>query len=38
MAGLYGQVIRIIPPLIVTREQVDQAMDVFEEVVMGLEG
>jgi 4-aminobutyrate aminotransferase len=35
-AGLYGQVVRLIPPLVVNREQVDQALDIFEEVVMGL--
>ncbi len=36
MAGLHNQVIRILPPLIVTKEQVDQAMNILEEVVMGL--
>jgi 4-aminobutyrate aminotransferase len=36
MAGLHGQVVRIIPPHILTAEQAAWAMDVVEEVVVGL--
>ncbi len=37
MAGVQGQVVRILPPLIVTSEQVEWAMDVFEEAVHELD-
>jgi 4-aminobutyrate aminotransferase len=37
MAGVQGQVVRILPPLIVTAEQVEWAMDVFEEAVHELD-
>jgi len=30
-AGIYGNVIRLLPPLVVTDEQLDQALDVLEE-------
>ena len=31
MAGTFGQVVRFIPPLIVTAEQVDQALNILDE-------
>jgi 4-aminobutyrate aminotransferase-like enzyme len=31
--GPYGNVIRWIPPLIVTQEQLDEALEIFEEAV-----
>lgn len=31
MAGLHGQVVRLIPPLIVTEEQVEKALGILEE-------
>jgi 4-aminobutyrate aminotransferase-like enzyme len=31
MAGTFGQVVRFIPPLIVTAEQVDQALHILDE-------
>jgi len=31
--GLYDQVIRLIPPLIVTKEQIDTALTIFEEAI-----
>lgn len=30
-AGLHGQVVRLIPPLIITREQADQALEILDE-------
>jgi len=30
MAGLHGQVVRLIPPLIITEEQVKKALDILE--------
>jgi 4-aminobutyrate aminotransferase len=29
--GTYGQIIRWIPALIVTQEQIDQGLDIFED-------
>jgi 4-aminobutyrate aminotransferase-like enzyme len=29
--GPYGNVVRWIPPLIVTQQQIDKALDIFEE-------
>ena len=31
MAGLQGQVIRVMPPLNVTREQIDEALNIFDD-------
>jgi len=30
-AGIYGNVVRFLPPLVMTEEQADKAMDIFEE-------
>jgi len=32
-AGMYGNVFRIAPPLIISRDQLDVGIDIFEEVV-----
>ena len=34
--GTYGNVIRWIPPLIVTAEQIDEALEIFEDVLKDL--
>lgn len=35
--GLYGNVIRVAPPLVLTREEADESLAIMERVVMGLE-
>ena len=36
--GMYGNVIRVAPPLVITRAEADESLAIMEEVVMGLEG
>ena len=36
MAGTFGQVVRFIPPLIVTAEQVDLALNILDEALSTL--
>jgi len=38
MAGTYGQVVRFIPPLIVSAEQVDEALGILESGLAKLAG
>jgi len=37
-AGLYGNVIRILCPLVITDEQLEEGLDVLEEVVKEVVG
>ena len=34
--GMYGNVIRVAPPLVITKEEADESMAIMEEVVLGL--
>jgi 4-aminobutyrate aminotransferase/(S)-3-amino-2-methylpropionate transaminase len=34
--GLYGNVIRVAPPLVITKEEADESLDIMEQVVLGL--
>ncbi|RKY70844.1 MAG: 4-aminobutyrate--2-oxoglutarate transaminase, partial [Candidatus Latescibacterota bacterium] len=34
--GLYGNVIRIAPPLVITEEQAEEALGIFSKVLRGL--
>lgn len=36
--GMYGNVIRVAPPLVITKEEADESLAIMERVVMGLEG
>ncbi len=35
--GMYGNVIRVAPPLVITQEEADESLAIMERVVMGLE-
>ena len=35
--GMHGNVIRVAPPLVITREEADESLEIMERVVMGLE-
>lgn len=35
--GMYGNVIRVAPPLVITREEIDESVAIMEEVLEGLE-
>jgi 4-aminobutyrate aminotransferase/(S)-3-amino-2-methylpropionate transaminase len=34
--GTYGNVIRVAPPLVISREEIDESVGIMERVVMGL--
>jgi len=36
--GIHGNVLRVAPPLVITKEQADESIDAFEEVIGELEG
>ena len=36
--GMYGNVIRVAPPLVITKDEADESLAIMERVVMGLEG
>jgi 4-aminobutyrate aminotransferase/(S)-3-amino-2-methylpropionate transaminase len=36
-AGIYGNVIRLLSPLVITNEQLEEALEVIEEVIMELD-
>ncbi len=37
-AGVYGNVIRIIPPLVITEEQLNEGFDILEKALIEVSG